>query len=84
MIERVAQSLLDALQAFNAQGLAPILREWERMDAHAGQRLRVRLAGGRVLTGLARGLDREGGLRLETRGGVRAIQSGSILSARVA
>jgi len=84
VIERVAQSLLDALQVFNAQGLAPILREWERMDAHAGQRLRVRLAGGRVLTGLARGLDRAGGLRLETRSGVRAIQSGHILSARAA
>ena len=54
------------------------------MDAHAGQRLRVRLAGGRVLTGLARGLDRDGGLRLETRSGLLAVHSGRILSARAA
>jgi len=84
VIERVAQGLLDALETFNAQGLGPILREWERMDAHAGQRLRVRLAGGRVLTGLARGLDRDGGLRLETRTGLLAVHSGRILSARAA
>jgi hypothetical protein len=44
----------------------------------------VRLAGGRVLTGLARGLDRDGGLRLETRAGVLAVHSGRIVSARAA
>ena len=84
VIERVAGSLLDALATFHLDGLGPILRDWERMDAHAGQRLRVRLAGGRVLSGLARGLDRDGGLRLETRTGLRAVHSGRILSARAA
>jgi biotin-(acetyl-CoA carboxylase) ligase len=54
------------------------------MDAHAGQRLRVRLTGGRILTGLARGLDRHGGLRLETRTGLFAVYSGRILSAGLA
>jgi BirA family biotin operon repressor/biotin-[acetyl-CoA-carboxylase] ligase len=84
VIECVAQRLLDALATFQRDGLGSILREWERMDAHAGHRLRVRLAGGRVLTGLARGLDRDGGLRLETRAGVLAVYSGRIVSARAA
>jgi BirA family biotin operon repressor/biotin-[acetyl-CoA-carboxylase] ligase len=84
LIERVAQSLLEALATFRSQGLAPLLGEWERMDAHAGKRLRVRLADGRVLTGLARGLDGDGGLRLETRAGLRAVRSGRVLSARPA
>jgi hypothetical protein len=44
----------------------------------------VRLADGRVLTGLARGLDGDGGLRLQTRSGVRAVRSGRVLSARPA
>lgn len=83
-IEGVARGLLDALAVFNVQGLGPILRQWEEMDAHAGQRLRVRLAGGRVLSGLARGLDRDGGLRLETRGGLLAVYSGRIVSTRPA
>jgi hypothetical protein len=49
------------------------------MDAHAGARMRVRLADGRVLTGLARGVSGEGALRLETRAGLREIHSGRIL-----
>src|SRR5438105_7695143 len=54
VIERTAASLLEALATFGSQGLGPLRAEWERMDAHAGKRLRVRLADGRVLTGLAR------------------------------
>lgn len=84
IIQRVGSSLLDALATFEAHGLEPLRIEWERMHAHAGERLRVRLANGRVLTGLARGLDRNGGLQLETRTGVRAVQSGRVLSARPA
>ena len=84
LIERVAQSLLEALAMFEAHGLEPLRGEWERMHAHAGKRLRVRLADGRVLTGLARGLDGDGGLRLQTRSGLRAVRSGRVLSARPA
>jgi BirA family biotin operon repressor/biotin-[acetyl-CoA-carboxylase] ligase len=84
VIERVAQSLVEALATFDAQGLDGLRGEWERMHAHAGKRLRVRLADGRVLTGVARGLDGDGGLRLQTRAGVRAVRNGRILSARPA
>jgi biotin-(acetyl-CoA carboxylase) ligase len=52
------------------------------MDAHAGQRLRVRLAGGRVVSGVAGGLAEDGALRLVTRNGVRAVRSGRVVSAR--
>jgi BirA family biotin operon repressor/biotin-[acetyl-CoA-carboxylase] ligase len=84
VIERVAQCLIDALATFDALGLEPLRGEWERLHAHAGKRLRVRLADGRVLTGLARGLDGEGALRLETRAGLRAVRGGRVLSARPA
>src|SRR5882672_6071411 len=84
VIERVAQCLVEALATFDAHGLEPLRGEWERLHAHAGKRLRVRLADGRVLTGLARGLDGEGALRLETRAGLRAVRNGRILSARPA
>ena len=78
LIERIARSLLEALAMFQAHGLEPLRGEWERMDAHAGKRLRVRLADGRVLTGFARGLDGDGGLRLQTRSGLRAVRSGRV------
>ncbi len=84
IVRRVGASLLEAAATFESQGLEPLRIEWERMHAHAGERLRVRLANGRVVTGLARGLDRDGGLQLETRAGLRAVQSGRVLSARPA
>ena len=75
----VAASLAQALQVFESHGLEPLRRQWEAMDAHAGARLRVRLADGRVLTGVASGLDADGGLRLQTSAGVRAVRSGRVL-----
>lgn len=84
VIQKLGASLLEAVATFESQGLEPLRIEWERMHAHAGERLRVRLANGRVVTGLARGLDRDGGLQLETRAGLRAVQSGRVLSARPA
>jgi len=84
VIHKVAHGLLEALDTFRREGLAPLLAEWQRMDAHAGKRLRVRLADGRTLTGVSRGLDAQGGLKLETRAGLRAILSGRVLSARPA
>jgi len=44
----------------------------------------VRLADGRVLTGVARGLDEDGALRLQTARGMRAVRSARVLRASVA
>lgn len=79
VIAAVARELLAALALFEREGLEPIRAQWEGMHAHDRQRVRVRLADGRVVTGIACGLDAEGGLRLETRGGIRAVRSGRVL-----
>jgi biotin-(acetyl-CoA carboxylase) ligase len=73
-----------ALDEFERRGLDALRAEWEAMDAHAGQRLRVRLADGRTLSGIAAGLGTDGSLRLNTRQGTRAITSGRVVSARTA
>ena len=80
----IAQALLASLVAFEARGLDALRAEWERLDAHAGQKLRVRLADGRVLTGVSSGLESDGALRLATRAGMRAVRSGRVVSARTA
>ena len=80
----VAANVLEALAAFEAHGLEPLRAQWERMDAHAGERLRLRLADGRVVTGVARGLDDDGALRLQTARGLRAVRSARVLRARPA
>jgi BirA family transcriptional regulator, biotin operon repressor / biotin---[acetyl-CoA-carboxylase] ligase len=82
ILQATASALLAALDAFEAGGLQALRAEWEAMDAHAGQRLRVRLADGRVMTGTAGGLAEDGALRLVTRNGVRAVRSGRVVSAR--
>jgi hypothetical protein len=51
------------------------------MDAHVGQRLRVRLANGRTLSGIASGLAPDGALQLLTVRGMRAVHSGRVVSA---
>jgi len=81
---RVAGELLAAFEEFDARGLAAFKDEWEAMHAYAGRRLRVRLADGRVLAGVADGLADDGGLRLRTRAGVRAVRSGRVVTARAA
>ena len=84
VIASVARSLLAALERFEAEGFAAARAEWEAMDAHAGHRLRVRLANGRSISGIGGGLAADGALRLITRKGEAAVRSGRIVSARLA
>ena len=74
----IARELLAAIGEFEREGLAAFRGEWEAAHAHAGRRVRVRLAGGRVLTGTAVGLEPDGSLKLRTRRGLRAVQSGTV------
>ena len=84
MIAAVARSLLAALERFEAEGFGPARAEWEAMDAHAGQRLRVQLANGRSISGIGGGLAADGALRLLTRKGEQAVHSGRIVATRLA
>jgi biotin-(acetyl-CoA carboxylase) ligase len=84
VIGAIARALLAALERFEALGFEGARAEWEAMDAHAGQRLRVRLASGRSISGIGGGLAADGALRLLTRKGEEAVRSGRIVSARLA
>jgi BirA family biotin operon repressor/biotin-[acetyl-CoA-carboxylase] ligase len=84
VIRRIGLALVEALDHFEQRGLDALRAEWEAMDAHAGQKLRVRLADGRVLNGTARGLAHDGSLQLMTRKGLKAVASGRVVSARAA
>src|SRR5579859_1963531 len=84
VIQALAGALLHALAAFEAEGLQTVKTDWEAMDAHAGQRLRVRLADGSIVSGIASGLGADGALRLRTRAGLRSVTSGRVVSTRAA
>jgi BirA family biotin operon repressor/biotin-[acetyl-CoA-carboxylase] ligase len=82
LVAQLAAGLLEALAAFAAHGVALLRDEWEAMHAHAGQRIRVRLADGRVLAGIAAGIAGDGALQLRTRRGLQDIHSARIVTAR--
>ena len=81
VIAAVAREVLAALQAFETAGLPAFAEAWRARHAHEGRRLRVRLADGRTVSGIADGLAPSGALRLQTRGGTRDVASGRLLSA---
>ena len=69
--------LAAALLEFGGRGMAAFADEWQEADALAGRRVRV-LHGGLHLDGLARGVDGDGALMLETDGVRRRILSGEV------
>ncbi len=66
-----------ALEEFGARGLAPFAAEWQRADALAGRPVRVSLDGEPV-DGVARGIDEDGALLVETPAGRRRFVSGEV------
>ena len=81
VIAALGRELLQALRAFDVGGFEPFRSDWAALDAYAGQRLRVRLADGRLLAGRADGLAADGALQLRTRHGVRTVRNGRVVSA---
>lgn len=82
VIAEVAREVMAALETFEREGLAPFVAEWTALHAHEGARLKVRLADGRTLSGLARGIAASGALRLATARGLREVASGRIVQGR--
>lgn len=80
VIAAIARELLREIRELQAHGLEPLVARWQALDAHRGAQMRVRLADGRVLSGIARGLEADGALRLETRRGMHAVHSGHVLA----
>jgi len=78
VLQKISMALMSAIDAFEAEGFEAAKKEWETMHAYAGRRVKVRLANGRSVTGIAAGLDVDGALSLRTRSGIRSIRSGTV------
>lgn len=79
VIGALGRDLLAALRAFDATGFEPFRADWEALDAHAGRRLRVRLADGRLIAGMAAGVAADGALQLRTPRGLRTVRNGRVV-----
>jgi len=78
VIGALAREVLAAVRAFDAKGFEPFRSDWDALHAYAGKALRVRLANGRVLAGVAAGVAADGALQLRTRGGLRTVRNGRV------
>ena len=84
VIEAVAREVLAALAAYEHLGLAGFAEDWRALHEYEGRRLRVRLADGRSISGIAAGLAPSGALRLRTRTGTRDVADGRIVATEAA
>ncbi len=70
-------NVLLALQEFERDGLAPFRERWLQRDCYMNSKVKLQL-GDREITGIARGIDQQGALLLESQGQVQRYYSGEI------
>ena len=73
----IINRLVEVLAEFQQQGFRPFMNEWRDADALSGEAIRV-LVGEQTQRGIARGIDADGALMLETPTGLMRFVSGEI------
>lgn len=73
----ILESMVDALLEFERHGLQSFTREWREADALAAAGANVQF-GDRTFQGIARGIDEDGALLLETPGQLLRFNSGEV------
>ncbi|MFY0405351.1 bifunctional biotin--[acetyl-CoA-carboxylase] ligase/biotin operon repressor BirA [Pantoea dispersa] len=74
---RLINSLREALPLFERDGLAPFVGRWEALDNFIHRPVKL-LIGDREVHGIARGIDKQGGLLLEQDGEIKSWVGGEI------
>lgn len=74
---KLLNSLREALPVFERDGLAPFVTRWEALDNFINRPVKL-LIGDREVHGIARGIDKQGGLLLEQNGEVKSWVGGEI------
>jgi BirA family transcriptional regulator, biotin operon repressor / biotin---[acetyl-CoA-carboxylase] ligase len=69
--------LLLAMREFQVKGLAPFLREWQKWDIVKGKTIHLQLPN-ETLTGIAKGIDQNGALLLQSQGTVSTHMAGEV------
>ena len=77
LLSQLLNELLPMLAGFEREGFTPWQPAWESFDAYAGAPVVVH-AGDQQLTGIARGVDSSGALKLETATGLQLIHGGEV------
>jgi BirA family biotin operon repressor/biotin-[acetyl-CoA-carboxylase] ligase len=75
-LARVALPLVQALKTFEREGFGAFAERFATLDILRGERITTTAP--RAPNGIARGVDGQGGLRVETAGGLHVISSGEV------
>jgi BirA family biotin operon repressor/biotin-[acetyl-CoA-carboxylase] ligase len=78
LLASLADALVQAMQQFDSQGLAPFIDRWQRWHAFAGLPVAIFDQGRLLHQGVARGIDASGCLLLEGASGTLAIAAGDV------
>ncbi|TAN73196.1 MAG: biotin--[acetyl-CoA-carboxylase] ligase [Gallionella sp.] len=78
LLAAILQELARVLRQFAQDGFAALRGEWEQYHAHQDSPVRLQLADGSTVNGIARGVSDSGELCLETAQGVRRFNSGEV------
>lgn len=73
----LVNNMRHSLALFEREGLAPFIARWEALDNFINRPVKL-LIGDRVIPGIARGIDQQGGLLLEQDGIVKSWVGGEI------
>ncbi|HHH45228.1 MAG TPA: bifunctional biotin--[acetyl-CoA-carboxylase] ligase/biotin operon repressor BirA [Gammaproteobacteria bacterium] len=74
----VLDALLKAIAVFNEQGLDNFVRQWRRFDLIADRMVELRNENTVMAAGIARGVDRQGALLIETDGITQRYHAGEV------
>lgn len=74
---KIINSLRDALPIFERDGLTPFVGRWDALDNFINRPVKL-LIGDREVQGIARGIDKQGGLLLEQDGEIKSWVGGEI------
>lgn len=77
LVALLLDALLETLDRYGREGLAPFLTRWRAHDAYLGEPVRL-LMGERAIEGIHVGVGEDGSLLLETSDGRRAFQAGEV------
>ena len=72
------QELAPVLRQFAQDGFAAFREEWERYHIHRDMPIRLHLADGQTVNGIARGVSDSGELCMDTAQGRRRFNSGEV------
>lgn len=73
----ILNQLVPLLEKFEQQGMEALLSEWERLDRVNNQQVNLQMDG-KTITGIARGIDATGALKLESNGEIQRHFSGDV------